>query len=1249
MESEDARLAGLSGAPVGDLAHGKRNQKFKPPPTPMELEESLGKIVAPPNVAMYDKMVNAANQMMKGASDPVVNGLIRKQMALQQEAFERTIYNTEVSERQRDKTLTARLDFKYFTDQVHDALTKLASKSFAKNVMDASTPDPNQEFADDFILWLQGKSPHNKQKLDAPVIMEQPTDTSIPLLNEDGDETGFYYDLLSLNRGTPWGNFPLTHLPDVQEYLESFLNQRSAVKTYFAKILLNRPQNLPEAYFFYKYYVRGAAIDNNFLHYLKEWGYIDDPPNDPKQGPYVLPVQVGNEQLTPAERQTGPYRPHDLTGPVPPPFGRGAQGPIQPPYMYSNFDYRAVYLQNLADVYMKDYKLTEEELAESLNRQDTWVQPSPQHALLAEALRINEEMYHYMDWEAEMLDAVMEEPTLEEDIMNDEELKDEDAEDVAEEETTGRKRKKKQDAINALEKKKNAKQTKLLADKYGAEIHKLIKEFARANAHVEQSNKNVKDYMDTLQTNLDAQLQDLHDAVQSLTSDGKRYSWYDSDTMDTDSAAKQDLKDTADNMHYKALYTVTENVAEGLAYHVKAQMSAIADTMETLLMSMSPPGLKDFIDSIDLKEVQSTTNEMGVKLASDLKSTLNELKGQLKANRKLAVDQAKLMSNMMSRNEAKIKQAFDTLRKVADTFSNESKSEKDAMPTTLEASKNIPEARNAVRNHDRQTAKANNRARLATQASAAQKKIVNEIMEADAQAQKMLNQTGAVSKLKEESKSKLSGKRPASDSPSTPALKMIVPFTATTSSEQQSEHADIISNAIKLLKDNVSFAALKDYDPGFSLGTRQDVNTTLLEQARRFATAKDATFMDKLIYRIAAKYDKAENAPLSTVNALTNIVNHPQYGIQAAPRMALENQMHDLIVQGLSSNTPYANAETLALDLVDTAVDYHNRSFDIIRAYVVNATSQTRDNPNNVKTEFANFALSLSDAVLTELKKKGPGLSVENYTEVLMSMLTKSPNYYKLVEAHALRTVANNYKGNFNVAFNAEYQRVKMWDKDEKTSAIPSLDKFILAHNPQPDITADTASLQAQAVESIITARLQSLGPSLNDLDRKTLKKMLSIESKLQYMIGEASMAALFLADNNNMPAMDTWSPGHIKHMLQAVQTAFHYSMIRSKNAPAVAPEMKVLFGSYLRDSTKKKRSIIEPYDADEDAKAMRKFTSATAETVQGLTATRDSFIQNVDEENLSGIAENAKALASEAKSDFVPKKRPKKRTKSDT
>jgi hypothetical protein len=125
-----------------------------------------------------------------------------------------------------------------------DIKVKRKAKTMMKRLEEA--------FIEDFNLWLHGKSPYN-------VVSKQTTQylgNNIVGVVARQNEVEF----------TPWGNKPLTFIPEVRQYLEGPILNRDHVIKVLSKLKLTGPRNIEEAWVYYKYIVRKVGIDGDVIN-----------------------------------------------------------------------------------------------------------------------------------------------------------------------------------------------------------------------------------------------------------------------------------------------------------------------------------------------------------------------------------------------------------------------------------------------------------------------------------------------------------------------------------------------------------------------------------------------------------------------------------------------------------------------------------------------------------------------------------------------------------------------------------------------------------------------------------------------------------------------------------------------------------------------------------------------------------------------------------------------------------------------
>lgn len=178
----------------------------------------------------------------------------------------------------------------YSSTQSGDVVTAKEWKAFSVRMQAKDmTQRINEEFIQDFMKWLTGRSTWNSTKYFEIVQDEYGVAVS-------KEVTG----------GCPWGNTPLTTLPGVAEFLDQGIDRRSKVIEYIAKLKLRGPRNLDEAYMYYKYILRKVAVDDDACYEVQEMADFDYP-TDPKTGETVGPAQVDTPPLFDEVRYTANF------------------------------------------------------------------------------------------------------------------------------------------------------------------------------------------------------------------------------------------------------------------------------------------------------------------------------------------------------------------------------------------------------------------------------------------------------------------------------------------------------------------------------------------------------------------------------------------------------------------------------------------------------------------------------------------------------------------------------------------------------------------------------------------------------------------------------------------------------------------------------------------------------------------------------------------------------------------------------
>lgn len=150
----------------------------------------------------------------------------------------------------------------------------------------------NDEFVNDFNMWLLGRSPYNKLEVE---IDEKTGLTKIPSYDTQmgfdpngKKKKGGAEVRKNVRKLTPWGTKPMNFLPEVQTYLSTMVDSRVEVMRYFTQLEMRQPNSLEELWMYYKYKVRGVAIDGWVVKTLRQLEPYDFIPADkiPESGSY---------------------------------------------------------------------------------------------------------------------------------------------------------------------------------------------------------------------------------------------------------------------------------------------------------------------------------------------------------------------------------------------------------------------------------------------------------------------------------------------------------------------------------------------------------------------------------------------------------------------------------------------------------------------------------------------------------------------------------------------------------------------------------------------------------------------------------------------------------------------------------------------------------------------------------------------------------------------------------------------------
>ena len=163
----------------------------------------------------------------------------------------------------------------------------------------------NDEYVQDFNKWLQGKSPNNVTGYTkvASTANQNPLGSRRGLAGVSAEDIA--------RKRTPWGNKNLFQVEGVKEYLAGAIDNRMEFILKLTRLKLNGPQNVNEAYLYYKYIVRQEGIKFNTIEFLRDFEMFDWDPTPPTRYHYS------------DVEQSRPIQPLSLANPAPPPLDPG--------------------------------------------------------------------------------------------------------------------------------------------------------------------------------------------------------------------------------------------------------------------------------------------------------------------------------------------------------------------------------------------------------------------------------------------------------------------------------------------------------------------------------------------------------------------------------------------------------------------------------------------------------------------------------------------------------------------------------------------------------------------------------------------------------------------------------------------------------------------------------------------------------------------------------------------------------------
>ena len=128
------------------------------------------------------------------------------------------------------------------------------------------------ELHDEFMQWLQGQHEANDASKDQVYVNEEEAGAQVGGEGQEMDADG-NYKVGQARAGwkhTPWGRQPLTHLPGVKEYFRAQA-QKATITTRMQLLAEFGPQNLEQAWMYFKHWVKGRPFSDALL---KEEKYL---------------------------------------------------------------------------------------------------------------------------------------------------------------------------------------------------------------------------------------------------------------------------------------------------------------------------------------------------------------------------------------------------------------------------------------------------------------------------------------------------------------------------------------------------------------------------------------------------------------------------------------------------------------------------------------------------------------------------------------------------------------------------------------------------------------------------------------------------------------------------------------------------------------------------------------------------------------------------------------------------------------
>lgn len=137
-----------------------------------------------------------------------------------------------------------------------------ADKFYTNEVLADYKQQADEQMKCDFEQWLIGQSEHNSDSTRScsimPLTKEQVNERLMATEENEPSQLCDPHQKIKV-RHTPWGNAPLTHLPGVRDYLAKETTKRSEFEKRISELSMFGPQNVEDAWLYYKYLVRGGG------------------------------------------------------------------------------------------------------------------------------------------------------------------------------------------------------------------------------------------------------------------------------------------------------------------------------------------------------------------------------------------------------------------------------------------------------------------------------------------------------------------------------------------------------------------------------------------------------------------------------------------------------------------------------------------------------------------------------------------------------------------------------------------------------------------------------------------------------------------------------------------------------------------------------------------------------------------------------------------------------------------------------